>query len=171
LKRFKVKEKDKIYSVIVILDSGVLDLLASPFQDASEEEENEISQCTEWLYSLLSKGVYVVTSEISDYEVRREFIRIQSDGLAILDCLREVIDFLPLTTEVMQKAAIFWADTRQNHVPTTDDKNIDADMIISAHWSILSEAFPGRAVLIATKNIRHLKIFAQENAQEWMNIK
>lgn len=157
--------------MIVILDSGVLGLLASPIQEASEEEENEIDQCTEWLYYLLSKGVYVVTSEISDYEVRRELIRIKSDGLATLNDLRTVIDFLPLTTEVIQKAAEFWADARQKHIPTADDKNIDADMIISAHWNILSEVFPGRAVLIATKNIRHLKIFAQENAQEWINIK
>lgn len=157
--------------MIVILDSGVLDLLASPVQDASEEEENEISQCTEWLYSLLSKGVYVVTSEISDYEVRREFIRIKSNGLAILDYLREVIDFLPLTTEVMKKAADFWANARQNHVPATDAKNIDADMIISAQWSLLSDQFPGRTVFIATKNIKHMKIFAKENAQEWINIK
>ncbi len=157
--------------MIVILDSGVLDLLASPIQDASEEDENEIYQCREWFYYLLSKGVYVVTSEISDYEVRREFIRIKSDGLVILDDLRNRIDFLPLTTQVMKKAAEFWADVRQNHVRTADDKNIDADMIISAQWSILSDDFPGRAVLIATKNMRHLKIFAKDNAQEWMNIK
>ena len=157
--------------MIVILDSGVLDLLSSPMQDSPEDYGKEKLKCREWLYYLLSKGVYVATSEISDYEVRREFIRIQSDGLVTLDALRDVIDFLPLTTDVMQQAALFWADTRQNHIPTTDDKNIDADMIISAHWSILSEAFPGRAVLIATKNLRHLKIFAQENAQEWMNIK
>ncbi|MBE9129735.1 MULTISPECIES: type II toxin-antitoxin system VapC family toxin [unclassified Coleofasciculus] len=157
--------------MIVILDSGVLGLLASPIQDASEEEENEIYQCTEWLYSLLSKSVYVVTSEISDYEVRRELIRIKSDGIGLLDNLRDVIDFLPLTKEVMKKAAEFWADARQNHIPTADDKNIDADMIISAQWSLLSEKYPGRTVLIATKNIRHLKLFAQENAQDWMNIR
>lgn len=157
--------------MIVILDSGVLGLLASPIQDASEEDENEIYQCTEWFYYLLSKGVYVVTSEISDYEVRREFIRIKSDGLVILDDLRNKIEFLPLTTQVMKKAAEFWADVRQNHVRTADDKNIDADMIISAQWSILSDESPGRVVFIATKNMRHMKIFAKENAQEWMNIK
>lgn len=157
--------------MIVILDSGVLSLLASPIWDAFEEEYNETYQCTEWLYYLLSKGVFVVTSEISDYEVRREFIRIKSDGLVNLDSLRGVIDFLPLTTEVIKKAAEFWADARQNHVPTSDDKNIDADMIISAQWSLLCEEFPGRAVLIATKNMRHMKLFAKENAQEWMNIK
>lgn len=64
--------------MIVILDSGVLDLLASPIQDASQLQDDEISQCTKWFDTLLAKGVLVVTSEISDYEVRREFIRIKA---------------------------------------------------------------------------------------------
>ncbi|MFP5270532.1 type II toxin-antitoxin system VapC family toxin [Coleofasciculus sp.] len=156
--------------MIVLLDSGVLGLLANPIQDISEAETNEIYQCTEWLYDLLSKSVYVVASEISDYEVRRELIRIKSEGVRLLDNLREVIEFLPLTKEVMQKAAEFWAEARQSHIPTADAQNIDADMIISAQWSLLSQEFPGRDVLIATTNIRHLRIFAEEKAMEWKNI-
>jgi hypothetical protein len=156
--------------VIVLLDSGVLGLLVNPIQDVSEAETNEIYQCTEWLYSLLSKSVYVVASEISDYEVRRELIRIKSEGVILLDNLRDVIEFLPLTKEVMQKAAEFWAEARQSHIPTADAQNIDADMIISAQWSLLSKESPGRTVLIATTNIRHLRIFAKEKAMEWINI-
>lgn len=156
--------------MIVLLDSGVLGLLVNPIQDVSEAETNEIYQCTEWLYSLLSKSVYVVASEISDYEVRRELIRIKSEGVRLLDNLRDVIEFLPLTKEVMQKAAEFWAESRQSHIPTADAQNIDADMIISAQWSLLSQEFPGRTVLIATTNIRHLRIFAEEKAMEWINI-
>ena len=155
----------------MILDSGVLSLLTSPIQDVSQLDENEISQCTKWFDTLLARGVLVVTSEISDYEVRRELIRIKSEGLPKLDSLREKIHFQPVTTDILKKAAELWAVTRQNHIKTADDKNIDADMIITAQWSLLSEEFPGRAVLIATKNLRHLKIFAKENAQEWMNIK
>ncbi len=156
--------------MIVLLDSGVLGLLVNPIQDVSEAETNEIYQCTEWLYSLLSKSVYVVASEISDYEVRRELIRIKSEGVRLLDNLRDVIEFLPLTKEVMQKAAEFWAESRQSHIPTADAQNIDADMIISAQWNLLSQEFPGRTVLIATTNIRHLRIFAEEKAMEWKNI-
>jgi hypothetical protein len=157
--------------VIVILDSGILSLLASPIQNSPESEESEIFQCTRWLEYLLAKGVLVVTSEISDYEVRRELIRIKSEGITKLDNLRDLIYFLPITTEVTQKAAKFWAEARQNHIKTSEDKNIDADMIITAQWSILTEEYPGRAVLIATKNLKHLKIFAKDNAQEWRNIK
>lgn len=109
----------------VLLDSGVLALLVSPIQDMSEAKENEIYQCTEWFYSLLSKGVFILASEISDYEVRRELIRIKSEGIKRLNDFRdtELIDFLPLDTNIMQKAAYFWADARQNHIPTSDDKN------------------------------------------------
>lgn len=156
--------------MIVILDSGVLDLLSSPIRDISQAEETEIYQCTEWLYSLLAKGVYVVTSEISDYEVRRKFIHIKSKGLATLNNLKELVDFLPVSTEVLKKAAEFWAEARQNHIPTADDKNIDADMIISAQWSILSQKNPGRGVFVATKNLKHLQIFVGENALKWRDI-
>ena len=156
--------------MIVLLDSGVLGLLVNPIQDVSEVETNEIYKCTEGLYSLLSRAVYVVASEISDYEVRRELIRIKSEGVRLLDNLRDVIEFRPLTKEVMQKAAEFWAEARQSHIPTAEAQNIDADMIISAQWSLLSQEYPGRTVLIATTNIRHLRIFAEEKAMEWKNI-
>jgi len=156
--------------MIVILDSGVLGLLSSPIRDISQAEETEIYQCTEWLYSLLAKGVYVVTSEISDYEVRRELIRIKSEGLETLDNFKNDFEFLPVTTEVLQKAAEFWAEARQNHIPTADDKNIDADMIISALWSILSRKYPGRGVFVATTNLKHLQIFVGENALQWRDI-
>ena len=129
--------------MIVILDSGVLALLASPIRDNSEMEDSEVFQCNEWFYGLLAKSVAVATSEISDYEVRRELIRIKSEGVEILDGLKNVVRFLPLKTEVMKKAAEFWAEARQNHIPTTDNQNIDADMIISAQWNILSKEAPG----------------------------
>jgi predicted nucleic acid-binding protein len=124
--------------MIVLLDSGVLGLLCSPLRDISQPEISEVYQCKKWLESLLARSAYIVTSEISDYEVRRELIRIKSEGLETLNNLKELVDFLPVSTKVLTKAAEFWAEARQNHIPTADDKNIDADMIISALWSILS---------------------------------
>ncbi|NEQ73204.1 MAG: type II toxin-antitoxin system VapC family toxin [Okeania sp. SIO2C9] len=157
--------------MIVILDSGVLGLLASSVKDISQTKYSEISQCNEWLYELLAKSIYVVTSQISDYEVRRELIRIKSKSLQRLDSLKDVVDFLPLTTEVMNKAAEFWAEARQNHIPTTDNQNIDADMIISAQWNILCQEAPGQGIYVATTNLKHLKIFVGENAKNWRDIK
>lgn len=157
--------------MIVLLDSGVLGLLSSPIPDIDRAEESDNFQCTEWFYSLLAKSVYVVTSEISDYEVRRELIRIKSEGLETLDNLKNDFDFLPVTTEILKKAAEFWAEARQNHIPTADDKNIDADMIISAQWSILCDEYPGQGVFVATTNLKHLQIFVGDNALEWRDIK
>jgi hypothetical protein len=51
--------------MIVFLDSGVLGLLSSPYQ------QGEARECGEWLYKLLARSVYVVSSDICDYEVRR----------------------------------------------------------------------------------------------------
>ncbi len=157
--------------MIVILDSGVLGLLCSPIRDISQPEISEVYQCKKWLESLLARSVFVVTSEISDYEVRRELIRIKSEGLETLDNLKNVFDFLPVGTEILQKAAEFWAEARQNQIPTAEDKNIDADMIISAQWSILCEEYPGQGVFVATTNLKHLQIFVGENALEWRDIK
>ena len=157
--------------MIVILDSGVLALLASLIQDNCEAEDSEVFQCNEWLYGLLAKSVAVATSEISDYEVRRELIRIKSEGVEILDSLKNVVRFLPLQTKVIKKAAEFWAEARLNHIPTTDNKNIDADMIISAQWNIFSQEAPGQGIYVATTNIKHLKIFVGEFAQYWRDIK
>lgn len=149
--------------MIVLLDAGVLSLLASP------NTSPEVYQCTNWLYSLLSKGVYVVVSQISDYEVRREFVRIKSKGIQKLDALKNAVDFLPITEEVMLKAAELWAEAREQNQPTANNQNLDADMILSAQWRVLKDEFPGRYVVVATYNLRHLKQFTE--AQEWKDIR
>jgi hypothetical protein len=51
--------------MIVFLDSGIIGLLSSP-------NDRELAlNCQSWLYRLLAKSVYVVSSDICDYEVRR----------------------------------------------------------------------------------------------------
>jgi hypothetical protein len=94
--------------VIVILDSNILTLLVTTLDDKLSEDEKlatEIYQCTEWFYSLLSKGVYIIASDICDYELRREFIRIKSKSIQELDRLRDLIEFKPVTFAVLEKAA------------------------------------------------------------------
>lgn len=54
--------------MIVFIDSGVLGLLTHP------KKAGKLADCEDWLYSLLSKGVYVVSSDICDYEVRRSLL-------------------------------------------------------------------------------------------------
>ena len=54
--------------MIVFIDSGILGLLANP------NKKGEAADCEQWLLGLLSKGVLVLTSDICDYEVRRNLI-------------------------------------------------------------------------------------------------
>jgi hypothetical protein len=64
--------------------------------------------------------------EIADYEVRRELLRAnKARGLARLDALAGLLEYLPLTMAAMRQAAGFWAQARQQGRPTADDKALD----------------------------------------------
>ncbi len=54
--------------MIVFLDSGILGLIASP------NERTEVTVCQNWVFGLLAKGVYIVSSDICDYEIRRSLL-------------------------------------------------------------------------------------------------
>lgn len=143
--------------MIVILDSNILALLVTPIDDNLSEDEKlsaEIYRCTQWFERLLSKGAYVTASDICDYEVRREFIRINSYSVQELNKLRDLIEFQKVTFTVLAKAAKLWAEARDMSQPNKVKENIDIDCIISAQWCILQEEYPGRKVIIATKNIK-----------------
>jgi predicted nucleic acid-binding protein len=154
--------------MIVILDSGVLGQLCNP------NPSPETIAVNEWVYSLIAKGIVVVTSCICDYEVRRSLILnslrgISSEGINNLNELKNIIEFLPLSEAILQEAAQIWAKARNQGMPTADDKSLDADVIICAGWQLLTEEFPGRYIVIATTNVKHLSRFAE--AEEWQNIK
>ena len=94
--------------MIVILDSNILALLVTPVDEKLSEDEKlgtEIHQCTKWFERLLSKGARIIVSDICDYEVRRELIRIKSKSVPKLDRLRDLIEFQPVTFAVLEKAA------------------------------------------------------------------
>ena len=87
--------------MIVFLDTGILGLLANP------NKKGEAADCEQWLLGLLSKGVYVLTSDICDYEVRRSLIleslrKPNLSSIASLDELKDLVTFLPLTNELMR---------------------------------------------------------------------
>jgi predicted nucleic acid-binding protein len=154
--------------MIVILDTGVLGILCNPNQ------LQESIECQAWFERLLARGTYLVTSELCDYELRRGLIlarniSLLSEGINKLNELRSVVDFLTITQNVAQVAAEYWADARIQGQPTSDIRNIDIDMIISAHWRLFKNDFPGRYVVVSTTNIRHLQLFTE--AQEWRDIR
>lgn len=153
--------------MIVLIDSGVLGKLCNP------NSSPEVEAARERLYTLLAKGVYIVSSQICDYEVRRSLILnslrgFSSEGIDNLNKLSEFIDFLPVNNTVLLKASKLWAEARIQGIPTADDKSLDADIIICAQYKVLEQEYPGRYIVIATTNIKHLSRFTE--AKEWQEI-
>ncbi len=148
-------------SVVILLDAGPLGLITNP--RASQETRD----CNLWLESLVLKGVQVRIPEIADYEVRRELLRGDKfKGIKRLDDLQQYLDYVPLMTKTMLKAAQFWAQVRKQGIPTADNKALDGDVILAAQATIIKDE--GNEVIIATTNVGHLSRLA--NAKEWRNI-
>ena len=114
---------------------------------------------------MILSGRQIVLPEISDYELRRELLRNNSQrALLNLDQLVSKLFYLPITTADMRRAAELWAWARQNGVPTAGDASIDGDVIVAAQALNLNQP-----VEVATSNPGHLSRFVA--ALEWSNIK
>ncbi|BAZ11911.1 hypothetical protein NIES4071_37390 [Calothrix sp. NIES-4071] len=152
---------------IVWLDSGIIGLITNPYK------EGESKACENWLLNLARKGIYVVSSSLCDYEVRRNLI-LESErtgdrlGLNNLDEITMFVSFLPVTDESFKMAATLWAESRLSGRPTANDSSLDADVIICAQWRILAAQRPGQMSIIATTNVKHLGRFA--TAGRWQDI-
>jgi predicted nucleic acid-binding protein len=146
---------------IVLLDSTPVGLITNPKATPLAVE------CQQWLQSLLDRGYHVILPEIIDYEVRRELLRVNKiKSIRRLDDLKSALIYLPITTEVMLKAAQMWAQVRQQGKPTADDKALDGDVILAAQAILISsEEYP---VIVATSNPKHLSLFV--DARDWQNI-
>ena len=146
-------------SRVVLLDAGPLGLVTNPNRSPTS------LQCARWLQGLLSAGVRVVIPEIADYEIRRELLRAnKTAGLAQLDALARVIEYRPITTSAMRRAAEFWALARQQGQPTASDESLDADAILAGQADTLDSP----EAIVATTNVGHLTRFVA--ADIWPNI-
>jgi predicted nucleic acid-binding protein len=144
---------------IILLDAGPMGLITNP------KLSDESLACAKWLQMLIFSGNRVIIPEIADYEVRRELLRANKfKGIARLDELTQLVEYLPITTNAMRQAALFWAQARQQGQPTAGDKTIDGDIILVAQAVTLNVA----DVVIATTNVGHLSRFV--NADLWQNI-
>lgn len=143
---------------IIVLDASPLGLLCHP------RNPPPVMACRRWLSDLLVTGRQVVVSEISDYELRRELLRNNSQRALInLEQLASKLIYLPITTADMRKAAELWAWARQNGVPTAGDSALDGDVILAAQTFNLNQP-----AVIATTNPAHLTRYVQ--AELWSNI-
>ena len=160
--------------MIVLIDTGVLGLLCNPNPSNSKEAR----ECLEWLDSLLMKSRRPISSEICEYELRRNLVQeklknsssLSRKSLQILDSFHDngFPEFLPISRDVLIEAANIWAKVRVSGQPTSTKENLDADCIIGAHYRLLKEESPGQDVVIATTNIKHLSRFS--NAMTWREI-
>jgi hypothetical protein len=148
-------------SRIVLLDAGPLGVLSQPRLTALSRA------CRQWATDLQTAGVLVRVAEIADYEVRRELIRARKTrGIERLNQLKTDLGFVVLTTAVMLQAAAFWAQLRQDGLPTAPDPALDGDVILAAQAALLMGL--GHSVVIATTNVGHVSRLVP--AAEWQTI-
>ncbi|MBC8181671.1 PIN domain-containing protein [candidate division KSB1 bacterium] len=137
----------------VMLDSGPLGRIAYPRPNPA---------IASWFMNLLEANVTVIIPEISDYEVRRSLLlEGLSKSISRLDQLKETLTYLPLSTNIMLKAAELWAQARRQGRPTADLQALDGDVILAA------QALQVNAI-VATENVGHLSLFVK--AMNWEQI-
>ncbi|NEO36613.1 MAG: type II toxin-antitoxin system VapC family toxin [Moorea sp. SIOASIH] len=148
-------------SKVIVLDSAPVGLITNP------KGAGLSLQCQEWFSNLFDRGYDVVLPEIIDYEIRRELLRANKvSGIKKLNRLKAEIIYLPITTEVMLKAAELWAEVRKKGKPTADPKALDGDVILAAQAILVTNS--GYEVTVATNNTKHLSLFV--DAREWQEI-
>jgi predicted nucleic acid-binding protein len=148
-------------SQVILLDSAPVGLITNP------KASLLAVQCQQWLLSLLQRGYQVILPEIIDYEIRRELLRANKlSGIRKLEQLKSEIIYLPITTEVMLKAAELWASARKKGKPTADNKALDGDVILASQAILVANL--GHEVIVATTNKKHLSLFV--DAREWQEI-
>ena len=148
---------------MISLDSGPLWLatLAPGKLDAD--------RCRAWISRLKGSGDLIIIPEVADYETRRELIRRGATaGLARLDGLKASLDYRPITTSAMIRAAELWANVRIAGMPTAHPEALDGDCIVAAQ--ALVEAGPGVVPIVATTNVAHLSRFPGIDARQWNTI-
>ena len=147
----------------MLLDTGVLGLVTHPSNNP------EPANCKKWFEARLQDGFRFYVPEIADYELRRKLLHLDSRiAIMRLDRLKSVIDYLPITTAAMLKAAEFWADARRSGLPTAPEAALDADVILAAQAAVLNDTGEPGDALVVTDNVGHLDRFVA--ARRWRDI-
>ena len=146
----------------LLLDANILTRLCHPHKDVN-------FAANEWLEQLLGLSSYtVIVPEIADYEVRRGLMHVAlksgqptTRSLLRLDLLTEKLEYLPLNTATMRRAAGLWAESRLAGQPTADDAALDGDVLLAAQALEVSG-------IVVTENIRHLSRFVE--SRRWQDV-
>jgi len=162
--------------MFIVLDTGPLGDLVNPYDNP------QTRAIQAWMRGHLQKGVRFVLPEIADYEVRRsEILNVLNSpfgpsesaaALYLLDQLKAVIVYEPLTTPIIQLAAKLWAEKRQGTTKGDPEwhPKLDADIIITAQ--AIEKSKGHEPVVIATGNLKDF-LFSPTptvTAEEWHKI-
>jgi predicted nucleic acid-binding protein len=151
---------------LILLDSGVIGVLASPYADRNGAE------CLNWLEQVKSIGIDVRIPLICYYEIRREFLRLTGDrrldaisqdrwrsSLRWLDRLVARMGVTKIDSKVMRLATVIWAESRKRGLPMAADESLDVDVILAATARRAERG--DRDVWVVTTNVGHLSRFVQ----------
>jgi hypothetical protein len=89
---------------IVFLDTGILGLVTSP------RKQGQALACEQWMLSLLARGVNIISSEICDYEVRRNLI-LETNFSSNFSSLSSLDELLPSRRKIIENAWILLLST------------------------------------------------------------
>jgi predicted nucleic acid-binding protein len=133
--------------VKLLLDTGVLGQVCHP------RKHHDVRS---WFRRAVREHEFLI-SEVADYELRRELLRIDSRrSLARLDELARELRYLPTTTATWRAAARLWATQRR--AGQVSGEGLDGDLLIVAQAQ-------EEAAAIVTFNEKHFETLA--DALSW----
>jgi predicted nucleic acid-binding protein len=148
---------------IILLDSGPLGLIIHPSQ------KKEIFECKQWFKKIVSDNLIFIP-EIIDYESRRKLIQNKlTESIERLDDLKNLKDVnsIPITKEILLKAAELWAWSRNTGQSTAKDAALDIDVILAA-TAIITSQNEGKTTIIVTTNVKHLQRY-HTDTKHWQD--
>ena len=147
----------------LLLDTGILGQICHP----KKAQNKPVGDWMEHVLELGGETYRLILPELSDYELRRKLLHLiqhsqaSAKSLDRLDQLGQLLDYLPLDTNMMRLAARLWADARFKGQPTAPTEALDGDVILAAQ-AILSNG------TIITTNRKHLSRFV--DTKDWTEV-
>jgi predicted nucleic acid-binding protein len=154
----------------VILDTAIVTLLVTESAPGKEPY-----RCKDWLMKLLARGASIAIPEICIYEVKRGILYVAKKKgkdvdikLRNLENLGKYVNLLPLDIDVLSEAAFLWSEAMISGLERP--KGVDVDMLVLAHQKTERYRYPGRRIVVATKNLRDFRRFDDDDAMDWEDI-
>ncbi len=136
----------------LLLDTAVLGEICHP---------RKYADVRSWFERAVATHDFLL-SEVADYELRRELLRIDSRrSLVRLDELTRELRYLPVTTATWRAAARLWAEQRKAGKVTASEAGLDGDVLIAAQ-AIAEDA------VVVTPNAKHFEALVR--AVHWRDV-